>query len=158
MLASLAVCVTAACAPTTKMEQVPQSLFLYEAYDETRDVVTDIEQAIAQANGRHILMEVGGSWCPFCRQLEEYIQSEPQVHDALAQSFILVKVDEKRNPDNKAFLRANFPKPAGYPHFFVLDSDGNFLHSQIPTELKRDRVFQRDKFLQFAERWGPSNP
>ena len=55
---------------------------------------------------------------------------------------------------DEAFL-AQYPKVPGYPHFFVLDRDGTFLHSQGTGELERDKTYDEQIFLAFLAEWAP---
>ena len=59
--------------------------------------------------------------------------------------------EENRNAD---FL-SPYPTIPGYPHLFVLDSEGTFLHSQGAGELEQGRSYNQEAFLAFLERWSP---
>jgi hypothetical protein len=50
---------------------------------------------------------------------------------------------------------SRYPKIPGYPHFFVLDKDGKFLHSQSTGDLEEGDHHDRKKVLEFLEEWIP---
>ena len=60
--------------------------------------------------------------------------------------------DENRNTE---FL-ASYPTVPAYPHFFVLESDGTFLHSQGTAELEEGRGYNEQVFLAFLDKWKPT--
>jgi hypothetical protein len=70
----------------------------------------------------------------------------------LAQHYLVMKVNYSDENPNAAFLRA-YPGIPGYPHIFVLDSDGKFLHSQGTAELEEGRSYNEKVFLEFLAKW-----
>ena len=65
-----------------------------------------------------------------------------------------MKVNYSDKNRNEGFLKA-YPKVPAYPHFFVLDSDGTFLHSQGTAELEEGRGYNEKVFLGFLAKWQP---
>ena len=63
-----------------------------------------------------------------------------------------MKVNYSDENANASFL-TNYPEVPAYPHFFVLDSDGSFLHSQGTSELEEGRGYNEAVFLAFLEKW-----
>jgi len=134
-------------------ETAPEAkLYLSETYNETADPAADVQQAIQEADGRRILLEVGGEWCVWCKILDKYLEDNADVRDAFGESFMIVKVNFSREHPNTEFLGA-FPKAEGYPHFYVLDADGSFLASQGTAELEEGKGYNRARMLEFAEHW-----
>jgi hypothetical protein len=68
-----------------------------------------------------------------------------------------VHFDKKVN-QNQAFL-SQYPKAVGYPHLYVLDSDGTLLHSQDTAllELPKEQGRGHDsaKIRAFLTDWAP---
>ena len=56
--------------------------------------------------------------------------------------------------ENKEFL-ANYPEIWGYPHLFVLETDGKFIHSQETSELEEGKSYNLTKFTTFLKEWSP---
>jgi thiol:disulfide interchange protein len=131
-----------------------QRLYLSDRFSETADPAADIRAATALANGRHILLDVGGDWCPWCRMIDRAIQDDAQVRAAYVAAFIIVKINYSRAHPNAAFL-SQYPDAAGYPHFFVLDQTGAFVASQPTDVFEEGRGYNREKLLAFARTWAP---
>jgi hypothetical protein len=67
-----------------------------------------------------------------------------------------VKVNVGPENMNEEFL-SQYPKAAGYPHIYILDSDGTFLHSQDTAELEDGAdSYVPEVFMAFLQRWAPS--
>lgn len=62
-----------------------------------------------------------------------------------------MKVDTKCD----TFL-AEYPDADGYPHAYVLEKDGSFLHSQGTAELEEGRGYNEEVFLAFLNKWKPA--
>lgn len=71
---------------------------------------------------------------------------------ALSDDFIVLKVNHGDANNNEAFL-SKYPEIPGYPHFFLLESDGSFLHSQGTAELEEGRGYDEGVFLAFLKEW-----
>lgn len=145
-------------APADGVESdLSDSLFLVKAYDPERDPFTDLETAVAQAQSKNknILLIVGGDWCSWCHILETFIGNQPDIQAALAENFIILKINYSEDNLNEAFL-GQYPEAGGYPHFYVLDATGEFLHSQDTVELEASDSYNQKKFMDFLLTWGPT--
>jgi len=74
----------------------------------------------------------------------------------LRQHFLIMKVNFSSENRNTEFLK-NYPKVPGYPHFFVLESDGTFLHSQGTADLEEGKGYNEQIFLEFLDKWKPAD-
>lgn len=132
-----------------------------QAFDPARDPAADLAEAVklAQASGRRILVDVGGDWCIWCHLLDGTFEVNPDLTALRDANYVLLKVhyDKKQNP-NTEFL-SRWPKPAGYPHLFVLDGDGSLLHSQNTGELElpkeQGKGHDPAAIRAFLEKWAP---
>ena len=125
-------------------------------FDSTRNPARDVEDAVVEAKrtGRRILLDVGGNWCKWCHYLDRFWNENKDVADFLHEKFIYVKVNFSKGNENKDFL-SKFPKIPGYPHFFVLNTDGTLLWSQDTGELESGQGHDHDKMLAFLKKWAP---
>lgn len=125
-------------------------------YDPTRDPALDLQSAVAEATrtGKRILLEVGGEWCVWCHIMHAYFEEHPDLLAYRDEKFVTLRVNFSEENENKAFL-SQYPKSPGYPHLFVLDSKGRFLHSQGTAELESGRSYDLDRFTAFLKRWAP---
>lgn len=126
-------------------------------YDTTANPAEDLEATIgpAQESGRRILLEIGGEWCSWCHRLDKYVHENQDVADALRAGFIIMKVNFSEENRNESFL-SGYPEIQGYPHLFVLESDGTLLHSQNTGDLEEGKSYGHDKMMAFIERWSPA--
>ena len=107
------------------------------AYDPQRDPEKDLAMAEAQAKTakKRILLEVGGTWCIWCRTLDEFFADRKDLREQRDAGFVLMKVNMSAINENSPFL-SRYPKIPGYPWIFVLDADGKLLKSEDTNELE----------------------
>lgn len=124
------------------------------AYDPSRDPAKDVQAAIpiAQAAHKHILLEVGGDWCVWCHIMDSFHDAHPDLLTLRTRYYVLVKVNMSDDNENKPFL-SQYPEIPGYPHLFVLDSDGKLVHSQNTSELEQGESYNLEKFKAFYQKW-----
>ena len=108
ILLSAGACSKAAAVPEPAQEA---KLYLSTEYDETADPAAHVQQAIAEADGRRILLEVGGDWCVWCKILDGYLEDNADVREAFGESFMIVKVNFSREYPNTEFLGRSIRKP-----------------------------------------------
>ena len=127
-------------------------------FDPAANPAKDLDSVIviAMTSNKRILLDVGGEWCKWCHYLDKFFETNQDVADFLHSNFVVVKVNFSKENKNEAFL-SGYPKVAGYPHFFVLESDGTFLHSQDTGALengsKENPGHDHDKVLAFLTAW-----
>jgi len=128
-------------------------------FDPSRDAAEDIRLAVAEAqrSGRRVLLDVGGNWCKWCTYLDAFFEADTEAARQLHAGFVVVKVNFSKENDNKDVL-ANYTKIPGYPHFFVLESDGTFLHSQDTGALEEGKGYDRKKIIAFITKWTKQTP
>ena len=123
-------------------------------FDPSRDPTKDVVGAVreAQRTTKRILLDVGGEWCKWCHYLDQFFQRNKDVADFMNEKYVVVKVNFSKENENIEFL-SHYPKIPGYPHFFVLDTDGKLIHSQDTGKLESGQGHDRDKVLAFLKRW-----
>ena len=126
---------------------------LPEKFEPARDAAADVQQAVAlaQAQRKMVLVDVGGEWCTWCHVFDRFVARSPEVHKAMQDRFILVKVNYSPQNRNQALL-SQWPTAKGYPHFYVLDAAGRVIASQASAELESARDYDEAKVLAFLRR------
>ncbi len=126
-------------------------------YDPQRDAAADIESAVAEAkrSKKNVLLEVGGKWCVWCRIMDSYFEANPDVLKLREDNFVTVKINFSPENENKEVL-ARYGEIPGYPHLFVLDSEGKLIQSQGTGELEEGKSYNKEKFVGFLRKWSPS--
>jgi thiol-disulfide isomerase/thioredoxin len=109
-------------------------------YDERADARQQIAAALAEAgkDGRRVLIQWGGNWCPWCHALHERFE-DASIAEELRDRYELVLVDagaEGKNIDVAASYGADLQK-GGYPYLTVLDSSGKPVANQETGALER---------------------
>lgn len=89
----------------------------------------DLKQFLADANaeGKVLLVDFSGDWCPWCVTMDQTI-ANPEVHALLEQKFHYVKLDVG-NFDKHAECLKQY-NIRGIPHLIAFDADGNVLKTQ----------------------------
>jgi thiol:disulfide interchange protein len=125
-------------------------------FDPRRDGAADVAQALAlaQAQGKRVIVDVGGEWCPWCHILDRFLAANDDVRQLRDAHYVWVKVNF--SPDNKnVALLSRWPKITGYPHLFVLDARGKLVHSQDTGLLEAGKDYDKDKMLAFFREHRP---
>ena len=125
-------------------------------FEPSRDPFADVKTAVSEAEklNKRILLDVGGEWCIWCHRIDSFIEQHEEINKFLHENFIVVKVNYSTENKNEKFL-AQFPKVAGFPHFFILEKDGKFLHSQNTGLLEKEKSYDAEKMLNFFREWAP---
>ena len=145
--------------PTQEVAQtseLPNSA-LVDFYDPARNPADDLEQAImiAQRENKRIMLELGGDWCIWCKYMDDFYKSQPDILQARVENYVLVKVNVSEENANEKFL-SQFSEAAGYPHIYILESDGTLLHSQNTADLEDGAdSYVPDVFMAFLQKWAP---
>lgn len=126
-------------------------------FDPARDAARDVATAVAtaKAQGKRVIVDVGGEWCPWCHILDRFVLSNPDVKALIDSKYVWVKVNFSRENKNEAVL-SKWPAVKGYPHLFVLNADGKLLHSQETGSLEAGKDYDKAKFVAFLKTYGNS--
>ncbi len=127
-------------------------------YDPNADPFEDLARAQEEASqsGRRILVFLGGEWCSWCHQLHDFLNEESALEAELQAKFVFLKVNYSDENPNEEFL-GQYPDFPGFPHLFVLEADGQFLHSQNTEALEGGESYSPKAFREFIRQWGPKN-
>ncbi|HEY1226643.1 MAG TPA: thioredoxin family protein [Ramlibacter sp.] len=130
-----------------------QAQALPAKFDATRDAAADVRTAVglAKAQGKQVLVDVGGEWCIWCHILDKFIATHAPVRKLVDQNYVVVKVNFSPQNRNEAVL-SQWPKIKGYPHLFVLDAEGRLVHSQDTGELEAGKDYDEAKVIAFLEK------
>jgi len=136
-------------AQTTTPKYVPVT-----KYDALRNADQDIRDAVAEANRTHrrVLLEVGGEWCSWCHTLDNYFDAHRDLTALRDRNFVILKINFSEENQNREVL-SRYPAIPGYPHFFVLDTDGKFLHSQDTSPLESSKSYSLERLESFLSYW-----
>ena len=132
-----------------------------KVYNEEINPLEQIDQAIAQAQteGKYVICQVGGNWCPWCLRFADFIINDSTINAVIEQNFVFIHVNyhpRKAGEVGKALMkRLNNAGRFGFPVLVVLDEQGNIIHIQDSGYLEEDKSYSAKKVLTFFQQWTP---
>lgn len=130
-----------------------------EIYNTTIDGMKQLDEAIVKASKekKHLLVQVGGNWCPWCVRFNKFLADVPQIDSVMKSSYILVHLNYSReNRNYPALARLGYPQRFGYPVLVVVNGKGERLHTQDSGLLEKDKGYDTLKVATFLKNWSPN--
>ena len=114
--------------------------------------------ATASAQGKRVLVVVGGNWCPWCRALDREMTGDAALRNEVAAHFVLVHLNySKENKNLEAMVRLGHPNTLGFPSFVVISPMLKVLRLQesgvFETGDKHKPGHDPAKLLAFFKQW-----
>ena len=139
---------------------------LKKVYNEDINPMEQIDQALAKAKteGKFVICQVGGNWCPWCLRFADFITNDTTISKIIDENFEYIHVNY--NP-RKSEGEANARQAAalmkrldncgrfGFPVFVVLNEDGKVIHIQDSSFLEEGQGYHQEKVLRFFKNWTP---
>jgi len=106
-----------------------------QPYNPDQNIRADLKKALDQAKkeNKHVLMQFGGNWCPWCLRFHDLVNGTPKVDSLVNENYIYLLINvpkEKEKRDLTLFKEFEYPNRFGYPVFVILDKNGKQLHIQ----------------------------
>lgn len=91
----------------------------------SKDAEAALKDALARASSenKRVFLTFGAPWCGWCHRLEDYL-ARPEVARALADDFVLQKVDVERMPHGADVIGRYRQVDGGIPWYVILDAQG----------------------------------
>lgn len=127
-------------------------------YNPEADAKSDIKQAIKQAQqqNKHILLQIGGNWCPWCIKMHHFFEDNETVKASIQANYIFLEVNYSKANYNLDIMKSlGYPQRFGFPVLVVLDAQGMRLHTQNSAYLEKDNSYDEKKVLGFLKDWSP---
>ena len=139
---------------------------LKKVYDEDINPIEQIDEAVlkAKTEGKFVICQVGGNWCPWCLRFADFITKDTTISNVIDESFVYIHVNynprksegEEKVQLAKAMLkRLDNPARFGFPVFVVLDEEGRVIHTQDSSFLEEGQGYDKEKVLRFFKNWTP---
>lgn len=128
-------------------------------YNPDANAKADIKVAVkeAAASGKHVFLQIGGNWCPWCIKFHQFVENDAEISDFVQNNFVVVKVNyDPKNKNEEVLSDLGYPQRFGFPVFVILDGKGNRIHTQNSAFLEKDKGYDRDKVLRFYKNWSPT--
>ena len=139
---------------------------LKKVYNEDINPLEQIDQALvkAKANGKFVVCQVGGNWCPWCLRFADFITNDATISKLIGDNFEYIHVNynprksegaEKAAQAAALMSRLDNCGRFGFPVFVVLDDAGKVLHIQDSSFLEEGQGYNKEKVLRFFKNWTP---
>ena len=139
---------------------------LKKVYNEEINPIEQIDHAVskAKADGKFVVCQVGGNWCPWCLRFADFIANDTTISKVVSENFEYIHVNYNpkkslgaENAQQAAALMKRLDNCGrfGFPVFVVLDDTGKLLHIQDSSFLEEGQGYNREKVLRFFKSWTP---
>ena len=139
---------------------------LKKVYNEDINPIEQIDQAVvkAKSEGKFVICQVGGNWCPWCLRFADFITNDTTISKVIDDNFVYIHVNynpRKSEGEAKARQAAELMKRLencgrfGYPVFVVLGEGGKVVHIQDSSFLEEGQGYNKEKVLRFFNNWTP---
>ncbi len=125
-------------------------------YNPAADAKADIAAAVKQANAenKHVLLQIGGNWCPWCVRLHGFIEQDYQIDSLLKADYIRVMVNYSKEVKNlDVMTQLENPQRFGFPVLVVLNQEGKRIHTQDSWYLEKEKSYDKEKLIHFLKMW-----
>lgn len=125
-------------------------------YDPKADAVAQIDSAISEAKerGKNVVLQVGGSWCPWCVRLHKFLTDDTELRRRVTEDYVWVQIYYgKENKNEKALSRLGDLRGYGVPVLVVLSPEGKVVHIQNTGELEEGEGYSKARVLEFLDRY-----
>ncbi|MCX6250259.1 MAG: thioredoxin family protein [Methanoregula sp.] len=127
-------------------------------YNPNADAKADIKKAVQQAktDNKHVLIQVGGNWCPWCLRFHKMATSAYAVDSIIKKDYVYILVNySKENKNMDVMKDLEYPNRFGFPVFVILDGNGKRLHTQDSGLLEHNKAkgYDTTKVVTFLREW-----
>lgn len=139
--------------PVASLAQLP--LTERTPYDTKADAKAEVDAAFARArkNGKRVLIDMGGNWCPDCIVLAN-VMNIPVLDRFLKAHFEIVRVDAGRFDKNMDIpARFGLGTPDGVPAVYIATADGTLVNRGHISALSDDRTMTPQGIADWLARW-----
>jgi len=139
---------------------------LKKVYNEDINPIEQIDQALvkAKSEGKFVICQVGGNWCPWCLRFADFITNDSTISKVINENFEYIHVNynprksggEAQQQQAAALMkRLDNCGRFGFPVFVVLDDEGKVIHIQDSSFLEEGQGYNQEKVLRFFKNWTP---
>lgn len=141
---------------------------LKKVYNEDINPIEQIDKVLvkARSEGKFVICQVGGNWCPWCLRIADFITNDTAISKVIAENFEYIHVNynprksegEEKLQQAKALMkRLNNCGRFGFPVFVVLDEEGKVIHIQDSSFLEEGQGYNQEKVMRFFKNWTPKS-
>lgn len=133
-------------------------------YNENQDGRADLQASlkIAAKEKKHVLIQFGGNWCPWCLRFHALVHGTPKLDSLMRENYVYLLMNvpkEKDKRDYALFREFEYPNRFGYPVFVILDAKGKRLNTQDSDSFEHPdpdvKGYDTTKVARFLNMWTP---
>ncbi len=131
---------------------------LEHIYNPAADAAADLAAAQKEATAakKHILVQVGGNWCIWCKRFYKFTAEDSTLKSLLEKNFVVYHLNYSKENKNLPILqKLGYPQRFGFPVIVILDAKGNRLHTQDTGLLESADSYDQKKIAMLLKQWGP---
>jgi len=131
---------------------------LEHIYDPKADADADLVKAEKQAaaENKHILLQIGGNWCIWCKRFYKLMQDDTTLHALADKNYIVYHLNYSKENRNLPILqRLGYPQRFGFPVLVILNAKGERLHTQNSALLESADTYDKQKIEEMLKDWSP---
>jgi thioredoxin-related protein len=125
-------------------------------YNPDADAKKEVAAAVAKASaeGKHVFLQIGGNWCPWCVRFHKMVTEDAKLDSLIKANYEVVLVNYSKENNNHELLGTlGFPQRFGFPVFVILDGTGKVLHTQDSGYLEQDKGYNPEKVERLFLNW-----
>lgn len=129
-----------------------------QVYNPAANAASDLDKALKKAaeENKHVFIQIGGNWCPWCLAFNKLSLEDDSVKTALNKDYVVMHLNYSKENKNEALLaQLEYPQRFGFPVFVILDSKGKRLHTQNSGYLEAGKGHDPKKVIEFLKGWSP---
>ncbi|MDQ3051415.1 MAG: thioredoxin family protein [Bacteroidota bacterium] len=128
----------------------------FTVYNPNADALADFRNAVSKAKetNKHVLIQIGGNWCKWCRMFYKWSHENKSVDSLLTADYVILHTNfSKENKNPELMTQLDFPQRFGFPVFVIVDGDGKRLHTQNTGYLEDEGGYSEKKVTEFLKQW-----
>ncbi len=128
----------------------------FTVYNPAANAMDDFKQAVGKAkeSNKHVLIQIGGNWCKWCRMFYKWSHDNKTVDSLLTSDYVVLHTNfSKENKNPELLEQLDFPQRFGFPVFVIVDGEGKQLHTQNTGYLEDGEGYSEKKVTEFLQQW-----
>ncbi|RQO30730.1 thioredoxin family protein [Taibaiella sp. KBW10] len=126
-----------------------------KVYHPEANAKQELDQAKKKAakEKKHIIVFIGGNWCPWCMRLDRFMKENDSLH-TLLEEYEVVHINYSKENKNEAVLNAlQRPQRFGFPVIVILNQKGQQIMTQNTSFLEEGKGYNTEKVAAFLKSW-----
>lgn len=130
----------------------------FAIYHPDADAQAQIDEAVAKASAenKHVLLQIGGNWCGWCKRFYQLSHENASIDSTLKANYVVAHINySKENKNLSTLAKLGYPQRFGFPVFVILNAKGERIHTQNSVYLEEDKGYDVKTIVRFLHQWSP---